>query len=183
MDFSRVWKVGVDERAFLERVQAYAPALRRFAARMTGSPADAEDVLQETLVRALQRRGELRDPGQLRSWLFAITRTVSLNARRGLRHTLEVLEGGLSAETEETTVGGNLETEILDRSLSDELTAALAALSPEHREAIWLREVEDLSYEEIARVVDCELGTVRSRLARARVALAARLLKENGHGV
>jgi len=172
-----------DEQAFLERVQAHAPALRRFAERLSGSRADADDVLQETLVRALERRAELRDPRNLRSWLFAITRTVSLNARRGLRNALEVLDGGLSSSRGEVSLRGNLESEILDRSLSDELMAALEALSREHREALWLREVEDLSYEEIARVVDCEVGTVRSRLARARAALAARLRKESGDGV
>jgi RNA polymerase sigma-70 factor, ECF subfamily len=172
-----------DERAFLERVWPHAPALRRFAERLSGNRADAEDVLQETLVRALERRGELRDPRQLKSWLFAITRTVSLNSRRGLRNVLEVLEGGLSDSSAESRAGGNLETEILDRSLSDELLAALDALSHEQREALWLREVEDLAYDEIARVLDCQVGTVRSRLARARAALAARLGKESGDGV
>lgn len=172
-----------DEQAFLERVQAHAPALRRLAERMSGSRADADDVLQETLVRALERRTELRDARHLRSWLFAITRSVSLNARRGLRNALEVLEGGLSPSAGETRPGGNLEAEILDRSLSDELVTALEALSHEHREALWLREVEDLTYEEIAQVVGCQVGTVRSRLARARAALASRLGKESGDAV
>ncbi|RPH70103.1 MAG: hypothetical protein EHM78_12700 [Myxococcaceae bacterium] len=93
-----------DQRTFIERVSAHAGALRRFAHRLTRNPADAEDVLQDTLVKA---------------W----------------------------------------------------------------REALWLREVEELSYEEIAAVVACPLGTVRSRLARARAALAARLGKGAGHGV
>jgi len=150
---------------------------------LSRSRADAEDVVQETLVRALERRGELRDLRHLRSWLFTIIRTVSLNSSRGLRNRLEVLDGGLSDSSAEARLGGNLETEILDRSLSDELLAALEALSREHREALWLREVEDLSYEEIARVLDCQVGTVRSRLARARAALAARFGKESGDGV
>ena len=82
-----------DQRTFIERVSAHAGALRRFARRLTRNPADAEDVLQDTLVKALEKRGELRDPGQLRAWLLAIVRTTWLNSRRGLRRKLEVLDG------------------------------------------------------------------------------------------
>ena len=78
---------------------------------------------------------------------------------------------------------GDLEREILDRSLTDELLRALETLPEEWRETLWLREVEDLSYEEIARVLDCPMGTVRSRLARARAAAAACLGNGDAHGL
>src|SRR5215470_14332440 len=80
-----------DKRTFIDRVTAHAGALRRFARRLTRNPADAEDVLQDTLVRAMEKRDELRDPRQLRAWLMAIVRTSWLNSRRGLRNKLEVL--------------------------------------------------------------------------------------------
>lgn len=171
-----------DERAFVERAHAHAPALARFARQLTGNRADAEDVVQETLVRALERRGELRDPGQLKPWLFAIARTTWLNSRRGLRHRLEVLDGGVG-HADTAGPQGDLEREILDRSLSDELVAVLDALPQEWREVLWLREVGDLSYEEIGRVVGCPVGTVRSRLARARAAVAARMREGGRRGL
>jgi RNA polymerase sigma-70 factor (ECF subfamily) len=166
----------------MDCVTAHAPSLRRFARRLTRNHADAEDVFQQTLMRALEKRGELRDPAHLRPWLLAIARTSWLNSRRGLRNKLEVLEGGGGLSTDEGACG-DLEREILDRSLTDELLLALDALPEEWRETLWLREVEDLSYEEIARVLDCPLGTVRSRLARARAAAAACLGKGGVHGL
>ena len=98
------------------------------------------------------------------------------------RQKLEVLEGGRSLPVAEG-LSSNLEQEILDRSFTDELLLALDALPEEWRETLWLREVEDLSYEEIARVLDCPLGTVRSRLARARAAAAAWLGRGGAHGL
>ena len=171
-----------DERAFMDCVTAHAPSLRRFARRLTRNHADAEDVFQQTLMRALEKRRELRDPAHLRPWLLAIARTSWLNSRRGLRNKLEVLEGGRSFPTREGP-SGDLEREILDRSFTDELLLALDSLPEEWRETLWLREVEDLSYEEIARVLDCPLGTVRSRLARARAAAATVLTKGGVHGL
>ena len=93
-----------DERTFIERVSAHAGALRRFAQRLTRNTADAEDVLQDTLVKAMEKRDELRDPGQLRGWLMAIVRTSWLNSRRGLRHKRELLDG--DGEGHETTRPG-----------------------------------------------------------------------------
>jgi RNA polymerase sigma-70 factor (ECF subfamily) len=165
-----------DKRTFIKRVSAHAGALRRFARRLTRNPADAEDVLQDTLVKAMEKRDELRDPRQLRSWLMAIVRTCWLNSRRGLRNKLEVLDRN-GVQLEVPGLRGDLEQEILDRTLDDELLAALDALPEEWRQTLWLREVEELSYEEIAAVVGCPLGTVRSRLARAREAMASRLGK------
>ena len=171
-----------DEQTFLECVNTHAPSLRRFAWRLTRNHADAEDVMQDSLMRALEKRGELREPRRLRAWLLAIVRTCWLNSRRGLRNKLEVLRDGQSAGVERN-LSGDLEREILDRSLTDDLVLALEALPQEWREALWLREVEDLSYEEIAQVLDCPLGTVRSRLARARAAAAAWLGRGGTHGM
>jgi RNA polymerase sigma-70 factor, ECF subfamily len=171
-----------DEQTFLDCMNAHAPALRRFARRLTRNHADAEDVLQDTLMRALEKRGELREPGRLRAWLLAIVRTCWLNSRRGLRSKIEVLHER-QPEPGEHIAGGDLEHEILDRSLTDELLLALEALPEEWRQTLWLREVEDLSYEEIARVLSCPLGTVRSRLTRARAAAAASLGKGETHGM
>ncbi|MBZ4374943.1 RNA polymerase sigma factor [Corallococcus sp. AS-1-6] len=171
----------VSSRSFIERALVHLPALRRVGRRLTGSAAEADDLVQETVARALERRGELRDPERLKGWLLAVQRTVFLNSRRGLRPHLEVLEGGLgkALPAEPST---DMEAELHARTLSAGMQAALDSLAPEWRDALWLREVEELSYEEIARVQGCPVGTVRSRLARARLAMLDLLEKEKAHG-
>lgn len=166
---------------FLDKAMAHVPSLLRAAHRLGRDEADAEDLVQDTLVRALEKRDELRDDERLKGWLLAIERTIHLNSRRGMRARLEVLEGGLSSEPPPEPTG-NLADELMERSLSDELLAALEQLPPEWRETLLLREVEELSYEEISLVLGCKLGTVRSRLARARERLFELLNEEARHG-
>lgn len=152
----------------VDAMMQHVPSMLRMGRRLTKNDAEAEDLVQETLARAMQRGHELRDATRLRGWLLAIERAVFLNSVRGLRPRLEVLDGGLSPARKEPV--GDLERELLASSLSDELSHALDALPEEQREALWLREVEELTYEEIAEVQGCPVGTVRSRLARARSA-------------
>lgn len=168
--------------AFLARATEHLAALLRFARRLTRNTADAEDLVQETLVRALDRRAQLRDAAQLKPWLLAIERSTWLNTRRGLRHELELLEGGLAGGAAPEPQG-DLEREIVGRSMGDELVAALGRLPEDWREALWLREVEELSYDEIAAVLECPVGTVRSRLSRARAAMIEHLGGGRSHVV
>lgn len=164
--------------SFLQRALAQVPFLRRNGRRLAGSAADADDLVQETLVRALERQGDLRDPERLRGWLGSMQRSIHLNAVRGLRPRLEVLEGGRAADAA-LDAGPSPEAALVARALDDRLAAALQALPAEWREALWLREVDERSYQEIARAQGCPVGTVRSRLARARRELAARLREED----
>jgi RNA polymerase sigma-70 factor (ECF subfamily) len=159
---------------FVQQLLAELPALMRAARRLTRSEADAEDLVQATLERALERRGDLRAPEKLRAWLLQIQRSVSYNGARGLRHRFEVLEGGRT-EVTPAEPRGDLEAEILERSFADDVHRALEGLPAEWREALLLREVEGLSYDEIGEVLACPIGTVRSRLARARASLLERL--------
>lgn len=153
--------------SFSQRLMAELGVLLRVARRLTRTEADAEDLVQATVVRAIEHRAELRDHDRMRAWLLRVQRTVLLNGRRGLSHKLELLQG-TDAESEPR---GNLETELLERQLPDELYRALGRLSREPRDAVLLRDVEGLTYEEIAGVQQCPVGTVRSRIARARLAL------------
>ncbi|WP_438016991.1 RNA polymerase sigma factor [Sorangium sp. So ce315] len=156
--------------SFLDRLLAELPCLLRAARRLTRSEQDAEDLAQATIVRAIERHADLRDEGRMRAWLLRIERSVLLNATRGARQRLEVIEGGRGAESVPEPQG-DLEAELVERGFADEVERALARLPPEWREALLLREVEDLSYEEIADLQGCPVGTVRSRLSRARLAL------------
>ena len=156
--------------SFVERLLAELPSLLRTARRLTRSEQDAEDLVQATVVRAIERRADLRDEERMRAWLLRVERSVLLNTVRGARQRLEVIEGGRGAESVPEP-RGDLEVEILDCGFADEVERALAHLPPSLRDALLLREVEDLSYEEIADLQGCPVGTVRSRLSRARLAL------------
>lgn len=135
---------------------------------LMGNDADAEDVVREACVRALSAMDRFRG-GDRRAWLLAIVRNGCYSAfrrRRGLATT----------SFDETTHQNDDRTPSPERlALEDEtarrVQAAVAALSPEFREAIVLREFEGLSYKEIAQVVAVPIGTVMSRLARARAQL------------
>jgi RNA polymerase sigma-70 factor (ECF subfamily) len=162
---------------FFDRLLAELPRLYRTARRRTRSTADAEDLVQATVVRALERRGDVRQLDKLRPWLLRVQHTVLLNSVRGARNRFEVIEGGRGAERVPEPAG-DLEDEILSRSLDDRVERALATLAPEWREALVLREVDGLSYEEIAAAQGCPIGTVRSRLARARAAVLEELVEE-----
>lgn len=157
---------GHEPSSFAARLLDELPALWRTARRMTRSGADAEDLVQATVVRALERKQELREPDRMRGWLLRVQRTVAINGARGARHRLEVIDGGNAPEPQ-----GDLEADILGRGFADDVEQALGTIHPEWREALLLREVEELSYEEIARIQVCPVGTVRSRLARARLAI------------
>lgn len=160
--------------SFVDRLLAELPSLLRVARRSTRSESDAEDLVQSTVERAIAHRSELRDGARMRAWLIQIQRTVLLNSVRGARNRLEVIEGGRGAETVPEP-RGDLEAEITSRGFADDVEEALAALPPEWRESLLLREVDELSYEEIAEAQGCPVGTVRSRLSRARLALVERL--------
>lgn len=164
--------------SFNDRLLSELPGLMRGARRLTRSETDAEDLVQATVVRAIERKGDLRELGKLRSWLHRVQRSVFLNSIRGLSVKLEVIDGSLSGEAMKNEPRGDLEEEILHRSFEDRTQAALSALPELWRDALLLREVEELSYEEIAQVQGCPVGTVRSRLSRARLAVLEQLSKE-----
>jgi RNA polymerase sigma-70 factor (ECF subfamily) len=161
-------------KEFAERVEPHLGMLHRLARRLTRSRAEAEDLAQEGLLRAFERRASLRDPAKIRSWLLALLRNLHLNRVRDAKPHLVVLSGG--AGFDEPT--GDLEEEIQSRALSDELLLALRDLPEEQATALWLRAVEGLSYEEIAEVMETPVGTVRSRLSRAREGMLARLRRD-----
>lgn len=161
--------------SFVERLLSELPSLLRGARRLTRSEADAEDLVQATVVRAMERHRDLRDASKLRGWLLRVQRSVHLNSNRGLRGRLEVIDGGRAHDEPPHELRGDLESEILGRSFEDGVRASLDELPSSWRDALLLREVEELSYEEIAQVQGCPVGTVRSRLARARLSLLEKL--------
>jgi RNA polymerase sigma-70 factor, ECF subfamily len=159
----------VDPAAFGRLALPLMDALYRTARRLTRSEADAQDLLQQTYLEAFRSVRTLADPGRMRAWMFRILRNLWADERRRPQ-ALDLPESELPA-----AIIGNLEEEVLRAGFDDDVQAALGSLPAEFRWAVVLVDVEGMSYEEAAQIMDCPTGTVRSRLARAREALLARL--------
>jgi RNA polymerase sigma-70 factor (ECF subfamily) len=141
-----------------------------YALVLAQNRSDAEDLVQETYVRAIRAMGRLRDDSNVKGWLFTILRNVWLNELRQRRKAPEVVD----VETDERTSGlvdentENPHDVYVAKLERRHVRTAIQQLPEEAREVILLREWEGLSYQEIATVLDCPVGTVMSRLARAR---------------
>jgi RNA polymerase sigma-70 factor, ECF subfamily len=153
-------------------------SLFRYARALTRDPADAEELVQECYRRALgaARRPDAAQESEVRRWMFVILRNVWKNDLRARRREDDLHAAGDPPD------GGERSPEklLLRNALQVEIRTALDSLSAAHREIVVLRDMEDLSYEEIARVLDCPVGTVMSRLSRARSQLRAILAQVVG---
>jgi RNA polymerase sigma-70 factor, ECF subfamily len=155
---------------YLDGLYAYAMVLSR-------NPALAADLVQETYVRALKAKESLRTDSNVKSWLFTILRNIWLNQLRHERTAPKIAELDADENLADVSVAASEDPhDLYVRKLQGErVRAAIQHLPVEFREIIVLREYEELSYGEIANVLQCPLGTVMSRLARARSKLGALL--------
>ncbi|WP_313078809.1 sigma-70 family RNA polymerase sigma factor [Pulveribacter sp.] len=156
--------------AFSELVARYQERIYRFLLRMTRSQEDARELAQETFLNAYQALPRWRADARLSTWLFRIARNQALDRLRRARHVAfvpldEVLTEQLPADAPTP------EAALQARQRVAALEAALAQLPVEHREILLLRDIENLPYEDIAEVLGIRLGTVKSRIARARAGL------------
>lgn len=154
---------------FEQSVRPLLHGLRGAALRLTRNPHDADDLLQETTLRAW-RFWEHFEPGSnLRAWLHRILLNTFVNEYRRARREREVLTQARSAT--QLFMADGAAPAAHDVSLSDELTRELAALPADFRNTLWAVAIEDLSYREAAESLGCPLGTIMSRLHRARHAV------------
>jgi RNA polymerase sigma-70 factor (ECF subfamily) len=184
------------ETQFLERLKAgEAAAFERFVSertsdvygllyRLTDDPEEARDLTQETFLRAFQSIGRFRGDADLKTWLYRIALNLSRNRwrwwRRKRRDVTVSLDTplGLSEEPLSATLRGDApdpEQTVLGREREAALSAALRSLGSPYREAVVLRDVEGLSYEQVAAALDANVGTVKSRIARGREELRKKL--------
>ncbi|NLE96451.1 MAG: RNA polymerase sigma factor SigE [Propionibacterium sp.] len=148
-----------------ELVRDYSDQVYRLALRLTGNPHDAEDLTQDVFVRVFKSIHTFK-PGTLSGWLHRITTNLFLDqVRRKQRIRMDALSTAPDHVWGHSTAPEDLHA---DAHLDPDVADALAALSPEYRVAVVLCDIEGLSYEEIAQVLDVKLGTVRSRIARGR---------------
>ena len=157
-----------EETAFVDLYRRRRNDVYRFAFAMARSRSFAQDVVQEVFLNVLENAGRFdRAKGSVRAWLFGCARHVTLDRLRLERRWTDELPA------EASTFDG--EERLIADQRSERLHAALARLPVDYREALVLVELQELSYAEAAGVLECPIGTVRSRLHRGRLALAAML--------
>ena len=160
---------------FIEAVTPYADQLYPAALRMTRNSADAEDLVQETFTKAFANFHQFRAGTNLRAWLYRILTNTFINGYRKKQReprqeiTDEIKDLQLAAaDTHASTGSRSAEAEVLDRLPDSAVRTALARLPEEFRLVVYLVDVEGFSYKEVAERMDTPLGTVMSRLHRAR---------------
>ena len=171
---------------FEDGILAYLPVLHRVAVRLTRRPCDAEDLVQETVARALAYRAQFHPGTNLRSWLLTIERSIFLNSHRSVRcapqlQSMDNLDENTLYSTSGVSASPSAEHVLLQGWIDDEIVDALRSLPEHYRRAVLLCDVQGLSYAEIAQQMGCALGTVMSRLHRGRALLRHALTELPSH--
>lgn len=186
--------VAGDHKAYELLVLKYQRRIERLIGRMVRDTDLVEDIAQETFIRAYRALGQFRGEAQFYTWLYRIAVNTAKKALVDLKRDPVVsetaLRGGNDDDDETSGVENELtsaetpETVLAAKEIAATVNSAMEALPEELRQAVTLREIEGLSYEEIAEVMNCPIGTVRSRIFRAREAISAKVkpLLENQSG-
>ena len=169
-----------DQATFAEQAMPFMSSLYAAALRMTRNPADAEDLVQETYLKAYRGFGGFQEGTNLKAWLYRILTNTYINTYRAKKRRPDETDldetedlylyrrlGGLEA----AAAGRSAEDELMDWFTDSEVKDAIEALPDQFRVAVLLADVEGFSYKEIAEILDIPIGTVMSRLHRGRKAL------------
>ena len=175
-----------DQATFADQAMEFMSPLYTAALRMTRNPSDAEDLVQETYLKAYRAFGGFQEGTNLKAWLYKILTNTFINSYRAKKRRPEESDlddvedlylyrrlGGLEA----ATAGRSAEDEVLDHFTDDDVKAALEALPEQFRMTVLLADVEGFAYKEIADILEVPIGTVMSRLHRGRKALQKALLE------
>ena len=169
----RSWTAGEatagGDDSFTQEALSHVDSLYGTALRLTRRPADAEDLVQDTYLKAFRSSSQFKRGTNLKAWLFTILHNTFLNMRRHdgrnpVDVDSEVVEQAADARPTQQTPEQMLTRDALDADLQ----AALDSLPEAFRQAVWLRDVEEFSYAEIAQMVQVPIGTVMSRISRGR---------------
>lgn len=153
---------------------AFLDSLYATALKLTRNPADAEDLVQDTYLKAFRFADRFTPGTNLKAWLFTILYNTYRNARRSAARDLVTADSEI-VEQAHAPEGETPEDLILERTLSADVQAALDELPSAFRQAVWLRDVEEFTYAEIAEMLGIPIGTVMSRISRGRRLLHQRL--------
>lgn len=170
-----------DEDGFSAAALEFLDPLYGAALRLTRNPDRAQDLVQDTYLKAIRARGRFQAGTNLKAWLYTILHNTWRNRQRdGARSRVDFDSEAVEQAAEGSGLGPAAsaetpETLLMRAALDDDLQAALDALPASYREVVWLRDVDELSYQEIAAVLEVPIGTVMSRLSRGRKQLFDRL--------
>jgi RNA polymerase sigma-70 factor (ECF subfamily) len=174
-----------DQRAFEMLVVKYRRRIERLIARMVRDVDLVEDIAQETFIRAYKALPQFRGDSAFYTWLYRIAVNTAKKSLMQLKRDPLVSESALAGREDEDDGPSRAENELTDgetpesvmasRQIASAVNEAIEALSEDLRQAITLREIEGLSYEDISELMNCPIGTVRSRIFRAREAIALKL--------
>ncbi|MEX8191282.1 RNA polymerase sigma factor RpoE [Comamonas guangdongensis] len=173
-----------DTRAFELLVIKYQRRIERLVGRMVRDVDLVQDITQETFIRAYKALHQFRGEAQFYTWLYRIAVNTAKKALMEMRRSPVISESALNAGGDEDETSGlaqelttqeTPETVLAAQEIAEAVSAAMEALPEDLRQAVTLREIEGLSYEEISQAMDCPIGTVRSRIFRAREAISARV--------
>lgn len=186
--------VAGDQRAFELLMIKYQRRIQRLIGRMVRDVDLVEDIAQETFIRAYRALHQFRGDAQFYTWLYRIAVNTAKKALVDIKRNPVLSENSLRERDDEDnetfSIGNDLtndetpETLFAAKEIAETVSAAMQELPQELRQALTLREIDGLSYEEIAEVMNCPIGTVRSRIFRAREAVSTRIrpLLENQAG-
>lgn len=184
VDFELVQRtVAGDKRAYELLVIKYQRRIERLIGRMVRDTDLIPDIAQETFIRAYRALHQFRGEAQFYTWLYRIAVNTSKKFLMDLKRNPVVYEGGAPGDDDDETsrprheqsTDETPETVLAAQEIAQAVNAAMEALPADLRQAVTLREIEGLSYEEISQAMDCPIGTVRSRIFRAREAISARV--------
>ena len=184
--------VAGDQKAFELLVIKYQRRIQRLIGRMVRDVDLVEDIAQETFIRAYRALAQFRGEAQFYTWLYRIAINTAKKALMDLKRNPTVSENAYKSDDDdetspvenELTSSETPEAVLASKEIAEIINTAMDALPVELRQAITLREIEGLSYEEISEAMNCPIGTVRSRIFRAREAISAKVkpLLENQSG-
>ena len=172
---------GGDQRAFGMLVEKYQRKLARLLSRMMRDQAEIEDVVQESFIKAYRALPNFRGDSAFYTWLYRIgintakNHLVAMGRRPQVVRDVEIEDAENFEDADELRTMETPESEMMSKEIARTINDTMMALPDELRTAITLREIEGLSYEEIATLMSCPIGTVRSRIFRARETIALKL--------
>ena len=167
-----------DERAYVELVNRYKDRLLNFVFQFLGDIEQAEDVVQDTMLRLYEKKHYYKEIAKFSTWLYTIARNLANTELRKKKRIKTTYLSQLSKERqfEIPAIQDDVDQSIQNEFINDRIQSAISNLPEHFKVVIILRDIQELSYEEISNIVEVPLGTIKSRINRARIQLQAELI-------
>ena len=167
-----------DERAYVELVNRYKDRLLNFVFQFLGDIEQAEDVVQDTMLRLYEKKHYYKEIAKFSTWIYTIARNLANTElrKRKRRKTTYLSQLSKERQFEIPAIQDNVDQSLQNEFINDRIQSAISNLPEHFKVVIILRDIQELSYEEISNIVEVPLGTIKSRINRARIQLQAELI-------